>query len=126
MSLPDAAEYWQDVKKQNNKHVFTHIKGKECGHFHVTESNELNEIDCYACKKIIESDNKLKLELERNNGKRYNKHRNKKGFRLLSEIRFGKYKTKTLKWIIDNDINYFHWVKDKLLLHTEFDSIIKP
>jgi len=126
MSLPDTAEYWQDVKSSSsNKHVFTHIKGKDCGHFHVTESNELSEIDCYACKKIIESDQELKLQLEKNDGKRYNNHRKKVGFRLLSTIKFGKYKGQLLQWIIDNDINYFLWLKDKLVLHPEVDALME-
>lgn len=124
MSLSDTSEYWQDVKKRIDKHVFTHIKNKDCGHFHVVESNELKDIDCYACKKIIENDAELKSQLEKNNGKRYLDHRNKKGFRLQSTIKFGKYKGKNIQWIIDNDINYFTWLKDKILLHSEFDSII--
>lgn len=121
MSLPDTAEYWWDVKKHVVKHIFIHIKGKECGHFHVAESNELDEIDCHACKKIIESDPELRLLLEKNNGVRYLKHRKKKGFQLSSTIRFGKYKGKTIQWIIDNDRNYFNWVKTKILLHPELD-----
>lgn len=125
MSLSDTAEYWQDVKKGSNKYVFTHIKGKDCGHFHVAESKELNEIDCHACKKIIENDAELKSQLENNNGLRYKNHRKKKGFQLLSQIRFGKYKGKNLQFIIDNDLNYFNWVKDKLLLHPEVDVLIE-
>jgi ribosomal protein S27E len=125
MSLPDTAEYWQDVNRPSNKHVFTHIKGKDCGHFHVTESKELSEIDCHACKKIIENDAELKSQFEKNNGKRYNDHRKKKGFKLLSTIKFGKYKCQTLQWIIDNDINYFNWVKDKLLFHPEVDALME-
>ena len=126
MSLSDTAEYWQDVKKgSSSKYVFTHIKGKDCGHYHVAESKELDEIDCHSCKKIIESDEELKSQLEKNNGARYKNHRKKKGFKLLSEIRFGKYKGKTLQWIIDNDINYFNWVKDKILLHPEVDVLME-
>ena len=125
MSLPDTAEYWRDVKTVTNKHVFMHIKGKDCGHFHVAESKELDEIDCYACKKIIESDYELKSQLENNNGVRYKKHRNKNGFKLLSQIRFGKYKGKTIQFIIENDLNYFGWVKDKILLHPEVDVLVE-
>ena len=94
MSLPDTAEYWWNVKKHVVKHIFIHIKGKDCGHFHVAESNELDEIDCHACKKIIENDPELRLLLEKNNGAKYLKHRKKKGFRLTSKITFGKYKGK--------------------------------
>lgn len=123
MSLPDTAEYWWDVKKHINKHVFTHIKNQDCGHFHVIESNELDEIDCHACKKIIETNQELKLQLANNNGARYKNHRKKKGFTFESAIRFGKYKGQTIQWIIDNDINYFNWVKDKLLLHPDLDNL---
>jgi ribosomal protein S27E len=124
MSLSDTAEYWQDVKKPSNKYVFTHIKGKDCGHFHVSESNELNEIDCHACKKIIEADQELKDQLKQNNGKRYLNHRKKVGFNLLSTIKFGKYKGQTIQWIINNDLNYFRWLKDKIVLHPELDKYI--
>jgi len=123
MSLPDGAEYWNDVKKPSNKHIFTHVKGLDCGHFHVTESNELNEIDCHACKKLIENDLELKSRLEKNNGKRYDNHRRRKGFEASSTIRFGKYKTKTIQWIIDNDMEYFNWLKGKILLHPDLDNI---
>ena len=69
MSLSDTAEYWWDIKKPNNKRVFVHVKGLTCGHFHVIESNEYNEIDCHACKKLINQDAELKVCLEKNNGK---------------------------------------------------------
>ena len=122
MALPDTAEYWWDVKKSLNKRVFVHIPGKACGHHHVIESKELNDIDCYACLKIIENDPELKLRLEKNNGARDLKYRKKKGFQLSSTIRFGKYKGKTIQWIVDNDCNYFNWVKTKILLHPELDN----
>jgi hypothetical protein len=126
MSLPDTVEYWWDVKKHfsNPKRVFTHAPGLECGHFHVSESKELDEIDCHACKKLIEQDPILKQRLEQNNGKRYLQHRRKKGFALTSAIRFGKYKGKAIQWIIDNDRNYFNWVSNKLLLHPEVDEYL--
>lgn len=57
MSLPDGAEYWNDVKKGNpyfNKHSFTHIKGIECGHKHHSESKLFSDVDCYNCKRILE------------------------------------------------------------------------
>lgn len=66
MSLSDTAEYWQDVKKyRENKKVFIHIKNIDCGHYHVIESKNLEDIDCYACKKIIENDPILKEKLEK-------------------------------------------------------------
>jgi len=122
MSLPDTAEYWWDVKKHFEKKVFTHAPGLMCGHFHVTESKELQDIDCYACKKLIEQDVELKTKLEQNNGARYLTHRKKKGFQLSSIIKFGKHKGKTLQWIVDNDKHYFNWVKTKVLLHPELDN----
>lgn len=122
MSLPDTAEYWWDVKRPINKRVFVHAKGIICGHFHVIESNEYDEIDCHACRKVIEQDSELKTRLVQNNGKRYLNHRKKKGFTLESVIRFGKYKGQTIQWIVDNDKSYFSWVSDKLLLHPELDK----
>lgn len=60
MSLPDAAEYWQDVKRHRGAFsggpCFTHIKNIECGHFHKYESNDIDKIDCHACKKILKED----------------------------------------------------------------------
>lgn len=66
MSLPDSAEYWWDVKGYNSKpkHVFYHIKGVECGHYHVFETDEVLTIDCRACKKILSERPDLKKELE--------------------------------------------------------------
>lgn len=57
MCLPDTAEYWWDVKgasqRRKDKHVFTHKKGLECGHFHVYESKKIKQVDCHACIKIL-------------------------------------------------------------------------
>ena len=123
MSLPGTAEYWQDIKAPSNKRIFTHVKGKDCGHFHVCESTELSEIDCFACKKIIENNETLKSQLEKNNGKRHKEHRKKVGFRLSSIIKFGKYKGQTLQDIITKDLKYFNWLKDKIVLHPEIDNL---
>ncbi len=126
MALPDTAEYWNDVKRQSNKKVFTHAKGLECGHYHVSESDELQYIDCYTCKKIIESNHELKTKLERNNGKSYRKwekkRKKKRGFKLDSKMTFGKHKRKTIQEIIVNHRGYFDWVKNKIVLHPEVDS----
>ena len=131
MSLTDTAEYWIDVKRPSTKRVFIHIKGVDCGHYHVAESNELHDIDCFTCKKIIKSDLELKNNLEQNNGKRRkkweNKRKNKKGYKLNSSIKFGKYKgqNKSIEWIINNDSYYFDWLKDKILLHSEVDKYLE-
>ena len=55
MSLPDGAEYWQDVKASHyhSKHVFTHIPGIQCGHFHVDEGIEPESITCNTCKTLL-------------------------------------------------------------------------
>ena len=63
MSLSDTAEYWWDIKNRPYKHTFTHIKGVDCGHFHVHETQNVNDIDCYACIKLIDSDQELKTNL---------------------------------------------------------------
>jgi len=131
MALTDTAEYWQDVKNRPIKHIFTHIKGKDCGHYHVAESDELNSIDCFACKKIIEEDIELKAQLESNNGKRQKKYevrrKEKKGYKLDSIIKFGKFKgqNKSIEWLINNEPSYFNWLEDKILLHSEVDRYLE-
>lgn len=67
MSLPDTAEYWWDVKRKSSRMPFVHIKGFDCGHFHVTESKKLKEVDCYACKKEIENNPVLQQRLKEEN-----------------------------------------------------------
>jgi len=53
--MSDSAEYWHDVKshKGNLRHVFTHIKGIPCGHYHIEETKEFRHIDCKSCQKIV-------------------------------------------------------------------------
>lgn len=65
MSLPDSAEYWWDVKGYNrpSKHIFTHIEGIECGHYHVYETKDVSEIDCHACKKVLVEMPEIKEQL---------------------------------------------------------------
>jgi ssDNA-binding Zn-finger/Zn-ribbon topoisomerase 1 len=60
--MTDTAEYWWDVKGYNKKssRVFNHIKGYDCGHFHVHETSKLLEVDCYACLRHIENTAELK------------------------------------------------------------------
>ena len=66
MSLSDTAEYWWDVKKHLTKkrHSFIHIKGYDCGHFHVVETKNLIQVDCYACLKHIENTPQLKERID--------------------------------------------------------------
>ena len=65
MSLPDSAEYWWDVKNHRNKRPsFIHIKGYDCGHFHVHETTKLMQVDCHACLKHIENIPELKQRIE--------------------------------------------------------------
>jgi len=61
MCLSDTAEYWQDVKShfQNKRQPFVHIKGFDCGHYHVVDTNKLHHVDCYACRKHIDSNDEL-------------------------------------------------------------------
>lgn len=134
MSLSDTAEYWQDVKGDGvyiHKHKFTHVKGLDCGHFHLMESDELDSIDCFACKKLIEADSEMKARLKSNNGKREamlrNRRRKKKGYRLDTIIGFGKLKghKRTVKWILENDRSYFNWMfNGNFLPHPELDEYI--
>lgn len=55
MSLPDGTEYWWGVKGYDRKEKFshTHIKGCQCGHFHIQETSIFREVDCSACRKIV-------------------------------------------------------------------------
>lgn len=66
MALTDTTEYWWDVKNhfENKRPAFTHIKGYDCGHFHVHETKKLTQVDCYACLKHIENTPELKQRLE--------------------------------------------------------------
>ena len=62
--MTDTAEYWNDVKGGfSSKHIFTHAKGFDCGHFHVHESSMLNQIDCYACKEKMPEEMRSQFEL---------------------------------------------------------------
>lgn len=71
MSLPDTAEYWWDVKgfDRKQKRIFTHIKGIECGHYHVYETKEINKIDCHSCMKILYEMQDIKEQLIHENEK---------------------------------------------------------
>jgi len=66
MALSDTAEYWWDVKSSRvyNGPKFIHLKGMECGHYHVAESNKLIDVDCHACIKKINETPELKQRLE--------------------------------------------------------------
>lgn len=134
MALSDTAEYWWDVKGNKGyfpNRNFTHIKGADCGHYHVHESNELDEIDCHACKRLIEGDENLKELLLKNNGNRQrkaeNKRKKKKGYKLASIIKFGKFKNdnRCIQDLILNEKSYWSWLKDKILLHPEIDTYLE-
>lgn len=62
--MTDTAEYWWDVKRQVNKKVFIHIKGFDCGHFHVRETNKLTQVNCYACLQEIKNNKHLTRQLD--------------------------------------------------------------
>ena len=47
------------------------------------------------------------------------KPKRKKGFKYGTIVWFGKHKDKTIKWIIENDLLYFNWLKTKILLDDE-------
>ena len=55
MSLSDTSEYWQDVKRSRgySPNDFKHAKGVNCGHNHNVETEYFKDVDCHACKKII-------------------------------------------------------------------------
>ena len=59
--------------------------------------------------------------------KREKKRANKHGFKLTSQINFGKHKgIKTIQWIIDNDKSYWTWLTNNaiLLLHPEVNQYL--
>ena len=128
MGLTDSAEYWRDVKNKPIHHVFTCGKGIECGKSHKIESDELDKVDCRFCKRIIKNDDALKREFEKNNGKSLKKIEQQKrdmyGYKLNQSIKFGKFKGKSIKWIIDNQQSYFNWLKDKITYHSEVEIYI--
>lgn len=68
--MTDTAEYWNDIKASFNnipKHKFTHAKGFDCGHFHVYESKNIDQIDCYACIEKMPSELKSEFILHTKN-----------------------------------------------------------
>lgn len=65
MTMSDTAEYWWDVKKRVSRTpAFTHIKGYNCGHFHVHETKNIKHVDCHACIKMIKSNPELSSKLD--------------------------------------------------------------
>lgn len=56
MSLPDSAEYWQDVKKKKlpyNGPDYYHIPNAECGRKHWHEAKAIGDVNCTDCLKLI-------------------------------------------------------------------------
>ena len=62
--MTDTAEYWNDIKNRRRypRHVFTHLMGVDCGHYHVKESTVYRDIDCHACRKLIKKKAKELME----------------------------------------------------------------
>ena len=65
MSLPDSAQYWDDIKKRSPYmgEIFFHI-GEMCSHYkpetgNILTSKYLNDINCYACKKLIKENGNI-------------------------------------------------------------------
>jgi ssDNA-binding Zn-finger/Zn-ribbon topoisomerase 1 len=61
MALTDTAEYWWDIKNRTPYlgRDFVHIPNSTCGHIkketrNTDTSEYLNDINCYACLKLIE------------------------------------------------------------------------
>lgn len=55
MSLPDTAEYWEDVKRNYpySGPEYFHIPGFDCGHKHYHEAKFVDDVNCTPCKKAI-------------------------------------------------------------------------
>lgn len=64
MSLPDGAEYWQDVKNRTpyTGRTFRHHPTHTCSHFNKRSGNALrtpykNDVNCFECAQAIENGN---------------------------------------------------------------------
>lgn len=58
MSLPDTAEYWQDVKRPRMPYIgpdYYHVPGAECGRKHWYEAKAIGDVNCKDCLKLIEA-----------------------------------------------------------------------
>jgi len=53
MSLPDGAEYWQDIKASSNRYHPTHASINVCHLTNGSTSNLPEHIDCHYCKKLM-------------------------------------------------------------------------
>ena len=68
-----------------------------------------------------------KVKIRARERKKERKKAKSKGFKLNSNINFGKYKgIKTIQQIIDNDISYWNWLQlnVKMLLHPEINEYL--
>ena len=57
MSIPDMAEYWQDVKS-NYPYMgpqFYHIPDAKCGHRHLNLAGAIGDVNCHSCLLLIEN-----------------------------------------------------------------------
>lgn len=74
--MTDTAEYWNDIKSafSNSKHVFTHAKGFDCGHFHVHETSLIESVDCYACLEKMPESMKIEFTANSENKKKQKLH----------------------------------------------------
>lgn len=130
--MTDTAEYWNDVKRGGFRLTITHYEGFECGHYHKYESKKLTHVTCNACLLMISNDpdlsEKKQIEDQKSLIRIQNERRKKRGYKLKSTLKFGKYKGtgKTLQWVIDNDKSYFKWMQDKVLFHPEVDVFLIP
>jgi hypothetical protein len=79
----------------------------------------------------MDSDNPIiqrkKIQYRTRENKRNKKRAKKRGFKLESQIRFGKHSGKRIRDLIDNHPSYWNWVLSKniLLLHPETISYSK-
>jgi len=138
MSLSDTAEYWNDVKRNNNrsKLPFTHLIGLDCGYYHVCDTKNLADIDCYACIKLLSKDQvrereRIKKERSKNRKKRYSKSPNeyrKPENRIISwgkylGKKFGEVPISYLYWFVKNAYPQMkdkkRWAKEEILRREE-------
>lgn len=129
--MTDTADYWNDIKRRGSNFTPTHIKGFECGIYQINTTSNLYHVDCHACNEYINTSSELtkQREIDKIKWERSLEigRRKKKGYKLSSHLKFGKYKgsNKPLSWIIENDKSYFAWMQGKVLFHPEVDKFIK-
>lgn len=126
--MTDTAEYWNDVKRhfRGLRPTYVCLKNLVCAYETKYETKKITNVTCRSCKEIIGKTPLLAKRLEDSERSRRNSIKESSGYKLTSQIKFGKYKQlrKTIQWIIDNDNRYFQWLVGVIVVHPELDKFI--